>query len=295
MYITWPKRRPPSAAAAWATFVGGTKLLACCFNLANPPLLPLPLPPSDASTPPPPPPPPRLSRSLSPSLGNIASNLSGRRTDRRAEGRTDGQANARAPPYHRSFARLAAAATIANARPRVRRTRRSWTSGGQIHSARESPGAAGAAAKICQLPRSLLSSCPSRVVRAICWTGRTTPQLPLLMTAPRRPPAAVADFHPVRYTLTLTFLPSESSRFPPLPSRSRQRGPIKRRSRRRMYVRTTARVWTERRVRPPRAPELYSGQEKGCWNVGKKRSPHNTISLVLWVGGDGGGELAGWP
>ena len=193
MYITWPKRRPPRrrqrqrgppslgerscllAALTWQTLR---------FSLSPS------LPPSDASTPPPPPPPPpRLSRSLSPSLGNIASNLSGRRTDRRAEGRTDGQANARAPPYHRSFARLAAAATIANARPRVRRTRRSWTSGGQIHSARESPGAAGAAAKICQLPRSLLSSCPSRVIRAICWTGRTTPQLPLLMTAPRRPPA----------------------------------------------------------------------------------------------------------
>ena len=70
--------------------------------------------------------------------------------------------------------------------------------------------------KICQLPRSLLPSCPSRVVRAICWTGRRTTQLPLIMTAPRRPPAAVADFQPARYTLTLTFLPGESSRFPPL-------------------------------------------------------------------------------
>ena len=61
-------------------------------------------------------------------------------------------------------------------------------------------------------------------------------------------------------------------------------------------VRTNGyRVWTERRVRPPQAPELYSGQEKGRWNVRKKRSPHNTISLVLLVGGDvGWGEGASW-
>ena len=275
MYITWSKwrrrrPRPPSsaerskllAALTWQTFLFSP--LSATTRRA---------------------PPPQLSRSLSPSLGNIASNLSGLRG---TDGRTEGRANARCA------AALSLALPMPDPQSADRRTdgqrrpaRRSRpitnaTSGGRIHSALESPRwGRGRRLKICQLLRRLPPSCPSR--HMLRWT----------VNSPQRS-AARAHYNRIELWLPTWFPSTTDYRLHPdtrffcpvkaAASPSKVPGQLKGGvgdGRTSGWTATGCGPTIIQPPPPPRAPELYSGEEKIVGMLAKKRSAQNTVSLVL--------------